>query len=47
MTTIATKGDFKVMYNGSNTYFVIDNTDNVWYRVSSQKVAINKLNKIA
>lgn len=46
MTTIATKGDFKVEFNGSSTYFITDNFGTVWNRESTERKIINKFKKL-
>lgn len=47
METIATRGDFRVTFNGSNTYFVIDNVDQCWKYYTSKSAAIKYMNKVA
>lgn len=46
MKTIITSNDFKIEFNGSNTYFVTDNNGDAWYVVNTLRKAKNKLNKI-
>lgn len=47
MNTIATRGDYKVVFNGSNTYFVMDNVDQCYKYYTSEKAAIKHMNKVA
>lgn len=46
METIATKGDYKVEFNGSSTYFVTDNNGTVLYRESSERKIMNRFKKV-
>ena len=47
MTIVATNKDFKVEFNGSNTYFVTDNNGDCWKRYKSEKAAIKYMNRVA
>ena len=47
MTTIATSGKFTAQFNGGSTYFVIDNTGEVWAREDSHRKILGRLKKIA
>lgn len=46
MTTIATKNNIKVEFNGSKTYFVSNEFECVKY-FDTERKAINYMNKIA
>jgi hypothetical protein len=45
MTTVAQKGDFKVWFNGKSTWMVCDNNGDCLMVKSSEKQAINWMNK--
>jgi len=47
MKTIATNKDFKVEFNGSETYMVVDNNGDCWKYFSTERRAINYMNKVA
>jgi hypothetical protein len=47
MTTIAAKNDFRVTFNGSETYLVVDGNDDCWKRYKSKTAAIRFMNKVA
>ncbi len=47
MTTISTRGDYRVLYNGSTTYYVVDNCDQCYRTFSTEKGAIKHMNKVA
>ena len=47
MTVVAHKNDFKVWFNGSKTYMVVDNNGDCWARYSSEKSAIKYMDKVA
>lgn len=47
MNTVATRGDYKVVFNGASTYFVMDSADQCYKYYTSKKSAINKMNKVA
>ena len=46
ITTIKKEKDFRIEFNGSNTYFIIDNTGQVWDMVNTLRKAENRLKKI-
>ena len=46
MTTIATKGDYKVEFNGLSTYFVTDSKGNILHRESSERKITNRFKKL-
>lgn len=46
METIAQKGDYKVTFNGSNTYSVIDSANQCRFATQSKRKAINRFNSI-
>lgn len=46
MTIIVTKGDYKVEFNGSSTYFVTDNECNILHRESSERKIMNRFKKV-
>jgi hypothetical protein len=45
MKVVAEKGDFKVWFNGKNTWMVCDNNGDCWMTKTSKKQAINWMNK--
>lgn len=47
MKTVNTKGEFKVVYNGSKTYMVVDIHGDCWMASSSEKKAVAYMDKIA
>ena len=47
MTIVATNKDFKVEFNGSETYFVTDNNGDCWNIYKSKAAAIRYMNKVA
>ena len=47
MTLIESRDEFKIMFNGSKTYMVIDNNGDCWGTFSSKKGAITFLNRVA
>ena len=47
METIFKKGDFKIYFNGSNTYFVVDNTGHCWKYFKREKSAIKYIERIS
>jgi len=46
MTTITETKRFKIEFNGSKTYFITDDTGQVWFSTYTLKKATNRLNKI-
>ena len=46
METIIEKGDYKVTFNGSATYSVVDSANQCRFASSSKRKAINKFNSI-
>jgi len=46
METIREEKGFKIKFNGSMTYYIIDEHDHVWDRVDTERKANNRLNKI-
>lgn len=46
METITNANGFKLQFNGSKTYFIIDNTNQVWFATDTLRKAKNRLNKI-
>lgn len=46
MTTILEKGDYKITFNGSKTYFVIDSADQCLLATDTLRKATNKFNRI-
>ena len=46
MTTIAETKGFKIEFNGSKTYFLTDEHEQVWFSTDTLKKATNRLNKI-
>lgn len=47
MTTVATNKDFHVEFNGSETFFVVDNNGDCWKRYKTQAGAVRYMNKVA
>jgi len=47
MTIAATNKDFRVEFNGSKTYFVIDNNGDCWKTYATLNGAVRYMNKIA
>lgn len=47
MKTIAERNDYRVVFNGSKTYMVIDSANQCLFASSSKIKAINKMNKQA
>jgi len=46
MTTIIESTNFKVQFNGSATYFVIDNVGTCWKTFSTERKALNYFKKL-
>jgi hypothetical protein len=46
MTIIATSGNYRVEFNGSKTYMVIDSAEQCRLATTSKVKAINTMNKI-
>jgi len=44
--TIITTGDFKIEFNGSSTYMIVDNNCTCWDCVDTLRKAKNRLSKI-
>lgn len=47
MKTISERNDYRVVFNGSKTYMVIDSANQCLFASSSKIKAINKMNKQA
>ncbi|MFT5450606.1 MAG: hypothetical protein ACI9N9_000083 [Enterobacterales bacterium] len=47
MTTIAQNKEFKVEFNGSATYMIIDNNGTCWMCVPTERRAMNYFNKVS
>lgn len=46
MTTLIAHDNFKIQFNGSFTYMIVDNNGDCWGRTDSERKAKNKLRKI-
>jgi hypothetical protein len=46
MTTVTTQANFKIQFNGSTTYFVVDKNGDCWGRTDTERKAKNILRKI-
>ena len=44
--TLITAGDFRIDFNGSATYMIVDNNGDCWDCVDTLRKAKNRLNKI-
>lgn len=47
MKTIAQNKEFKIEFNGSSTYMIVDNCGTCWKAVSSERKALNYFNKVS
>jgi hypothetical protein len=45
IVAVATKGDFRVEFNGKSTWMIVDNNGDCWMCKSSEKSAIAWMNK--
>jgi hypothetical protein len=46
MTTLTAQANFKIKFNGSSTYFVVDTNGDCWGRANTERKAKNILRKI-
>jgi hypothetical protein len=46
MKIIAQQKDFRIEFNGSSTYIILDSNNDAWYCVDTLKKAQNRLKKI-
>jgi hypothetical protein len=46
MTTLTAQANFKIKFNGSSTYFVVDKNGDCWGRANTERKAKNILRKI-
>ena len=46
MTTIIENTNFKIQFNGSATYFIIDNTGTCWKTFNTERKALNYFKKL-
>ena len=46
METLHTTSDYKITFNGSSTYMVIDNNNDCHFATNTERKAINYLNKL-
>lgn len=47
MTTLKNNSEFKLTFNNSNTYMVIDNQDDCLKTFKSEKAVLNYFNKVS
>ena len=46
MTTLTAQANFKIQFNGSSTYFIVDTNGDCWGRTNTERKAKNILRKI-
>lgn len=47
MTIIAQNTEFKVEFNGSATYMIVDNNGDCWKATDTERKALNYFNKVS
>ena len=47
MTTLKQNSEFKILFNGSTTYMIVDNNGDCWKTLTTERTANNYFNKVS